>query len=71
MQKIVVIQDVRTKEYFWAHRVEGGFTFEFSDANRFRTMEEAEETINEEHLESMFRGRVLRLKELFLVDVPG
>ena len=71
MQKIVVIQDVRTKEYFWTHRVDQGFTSEFNDANRFRTIGEAMETINEEYLESVFRGRILELLELSLVEVPG
>ena len=46
MKKIYVIQDIKTKEYYWQYRIDEGFNANVSEAKEFDSLDEAEKEIN-------------------------
>ncbi len=62
MEKIYVIQDVKTKEYFWKYRIDEGFTANISEAQQFSSVESAEIDVQKEYLEDLFAERFIEIK---------
>lgn len=68
IKKIIVIQDVKTKEYYWNNRGMGGFRADIDDAETFPNKEKAEEIIaqageEDNYAGDSFDGRYLEIKE--------
>lgn len=62
MKKIYLIQDVKTKEYYWQYRINEGFNANVSEAKEFDSIEDAEKEMQEEYLEDVFAERVIEIK---------
>jgi hypothetical protein len=64
MEKIYLIQDVKTKEYFWQYRIEEGFNANVSEAKEFDSVEEAEKEINlqQDWATELFAERYVEIK---------
>lgn len=62
MNKIYVIQDVKTREYYWQYRIDEGFNANISEAKEFNSIEEAEKEMEEEYLEELFAERYIEVK---------
>jgi len=64
MEKIYVIQDVKTKEYYWQYRIDEGFNANISEAKEFDSVEEAEKEINlqEDWGTKLFAERFIEIK---------
>lgn len=62
MKKIYVIQDVKTREYYWQYRIDEGFNANISEAKEFNNIEEAEKEMREEYLEELFAERYIEVK---------
>jgi len=62
MEKIYVIQDVKTREYYWQYRIDEGFNANISEAKEFNSIEEAEKEMQEEYLEELFAERFIEIK---------
>ncbi len=67
MNIIIVIQDVKTKEYYSRRRVDKGFNANISEATDFGNEESALEEIRQEYLEAVFKNRVLEIKKYFTI----
>ena len=65
MKAIYVIQDVKTKEYFWRYRIEEGFNANITEANTFNSEEEAMIQMQEEYLEDLFDTRILEVRKFY------
>jgi hypothetical protein len=67
MKKIYVIQDVKTKEYYWQYRIDEGFNANVSEAKEFDSLDEAEKEINlqEDWASELFSKRFLEVKCYF------
>lgn len=62
MKKIYLIQDVKTKEYYWQYRIDEGFNANVSEAKEFNSIEDAEKEMQEEYLEELFAERFIEIK---------
>lgn len=62
MEKIYVIQDVKTKEYFWQYRVDEGFTANINEAQEFSSMQSAITDMQKEYLQDLFSQRFIEVK---------
>lgn len=62
MKKIYLIQDVKTKEYYWQYRTDEGFNANVSEAKEFNSIEDAEKEMQEEYLEELFAERFIEIK---------
>ena len=62
MKKVYVIQDVKTKEYFWQYRIDEGFTAKVSEAQEFSSVQSAEIDMHKEYLEELFDERYIEIK---------
>jgi hypothetical protein len=62
MNKIYLIQDVKTKEYYWQYRIDEGFNANVSEAKEFNSIEDAEKEMQEEYLEELFAERFIEIK---------
>lgn len=64
MQKIYVIQDVKTREYYWQYRIDEGFNANVSEAKEFNSIEEAENELNcqDEWATELFAERFIEIK---------
>lgn len=65
MKPIFVIQDVKTKEYFWQYRIEEGFNANIIEATTFNSEEEAVKQMQEEYLEDLFDTRILEVRKFY------
>ena len=65
MKVIFVIQDVKTKEYFWEYRIEEGFNANIREATTFNSEEEAVKQMEEEYLVELFEGKILEIKKFY------
>jgi len=67
MKKIYVIQDVKTREYYWQYRIDEGFNANISEAKEFNTIEDAENEINlqEDWATELFAERYLEVRCYF------
>lgn len=57
MKTIYVIQDIKTKGYYWCSRTEEGFDASIRKATTFEDEEQAVEEIQKEYLKYLFAGR--------------
>lgn len=62
MKKLYVIQDVKTREYYWQYRIDEGFNANISEAKEFNSVEEAEKEMQDEYLEELFAERFIEIK---------
>ncbi len=65
MKAIYVIQDVKTKEYFWQYRIEEGFNANITEATTFNSEEEAVKQMQEQYLEDLFDTRILEVRKFY------
>ncbi len=65
MKAIYVIQDVKTKEYFWQYRIEEGFNVNISFSTTFNSEEEAVKQMQEKYLEDLFDTRILEVRKFY------
>lgn len=65
MKPIFVIQDIKTKEYFWQYRIEEGFNAKITEATTFNSEEEAVKQMQEEYLEDLFDTRILEVRKFY------
>ncbi len=65
MKTIFVIQDVKTKEYYWSYRGDDAFDANISDAATFDSEEEALKQMQEEYLIKVFADRFLEIKKYY------
>lgn len=66
MKKIYLIQDVKTKEYFFQHSVYEGFTLDISEAKHFEKKTDLKNEIKLQNSWStdIFKGRYLEIKKI-------
>jgi len=62
MEKIYVIQDTESKEYYWKYRAETGFDKNVWEATKYDSVEEAEIDLKDNYLEDDFDGRLIEIK---------
>lgn len=62
-----VIQDIKTKEYFWRYRIDEGFNVDISVATTFNSEEDALKDMQQEYLEELFEDRVIEVKKYFIL----
>lgn len=70
MEIIFIIQDVKTKEYFWDYRADIGFSDDMDSAKSFESRNEVLFVLqsDDEFLKEIFSGRTLEIKEYIKVD---
>lgn len=62
---LFVIQDVKTKEYFWQYRIDEGFNANITEATTFNSEEKAVKQMQEEYLEDLFDTRILEVRKFY------
>lgn len=67
MERFVVIQDVKTKEYYFSYRGEFGFNADIGGADEFKNENDALVEIykSEEDGSDVFSGRFIEIKEYY------
>jgi hypothetical protein len=65
LKSVFVIQDVKTKEYFWQYRIEEGFNANITEATTFNSEEDAVKQMQEEYLEDLFDTRILEVRKFY------
>jgi len=65
MKTFYVIQDVKTKEYFWQYRIDEGFNADISSAKQFQSEGKALQEMQEEYLKEVFAERFLEIKKYY------
>jgi hypothetical protein len=67
MKTIYVIQDVKTKEYYWQYRIDEGFNSNISEAKTFDSKEDAvnEFKLQDEWSTDLFAERFIEIKEYY------
>lgn len=68
METLYVIQDVKTKEYYWRYRIDEGFNANISEAYRFGSEDSALRELQEEHLQGLFEGKYIEIKKYCIVN---
>lgn len=67
METLFVIQDVKTKEYFWEYRIDNGFTEDVDQAKTYENENDCLKYMNDGYYEDTFFDRVLEIKKYYRI----
>jgi len=62
MKIIYVIQDTKTKEYFWQYRINEGWDVSLIDAKEYASLDDALKDMREDYLSEEFEGKTVEIK---------
>ena len=65
MRIFYVIQDVKTKEYFWQYRIDEGFTAKLNNAKEFNSKDDVIKDMQEDYLQELFENRIIEIKKYY------
>ncbi len=68
MKKLYYIKDIRADEYYWAYRIDEGFTKDIKEAISFDSKEDVLRTLQQEYSANSFLGRWIEIIETYYID---
>lgn len=68
MKEFFVIQDVKTKEYYWEYRIDEGYSANISDAKKFSSKQEIQDYFTLDYARHNFLDRILEIKLYFTIE---
>ena len=68
MKKLYYIKDIRADEYYWAYRIDEGFTKDIKEATSFGSKEDVLKTLQQEYMKDSFSGRWIEIIEAYYTD---
>lgn len=68
MKTLIVLQDVKTREYYCRYRLDNGFSANIEDALEFADEEEALDEMQQDYLEDCFTSRFIEVKKYYRLN---